>query len=99
VPLVALALVSWRDHLVWAGAEAVNFVAVWLVIAATTVPDRGLPNGWYATFSMIRVAAVAWLAGAVWLRARRRWGPAAGEPDDLAGVMTEAPDRLIVRFS
>jgi uncharacterized membrane protein len=99
VPLVALALVSWRDHLIWAGAEAVNFVAVWLVIAATTVPDRGLPNGWYAVFSMLRVTAVAWLATVVWLRARRRWGRSAEEADDLAGAMTDAPDRLIVRFS
>ncbi|HEU5143875.1 MAG TPA: hypothetical protein VFT81_01760, partial [Dermatophilaceae bacterium] len=92
-------LVSWRDHLIWAGSEAVNFVAVWLVIAATSVPDRGLPNGWYAVFSMLRVAAVAWLVAVVWLRARRRWGRTPEEADDLAGVMTNAPDRLIVRFS
>lgn len=99
VPLVALAALPWRDHLIWATTEAVNFVAVWLVIAATTVPDRGLPNGWYGFFVLARVAAVAWLVVAVWLRARARWGDAGDEPDDLAGEMAGAPDRLLVRFS
>lgn len=107
VPLVALAMVQWRDHLIWAGAEAINFVAVWLVIAAVSVPDRGMPNGWYGFLSMLRVAAVLWLGVVVWLRARERWG-GAGDPagpleihetDELAGVLTGAPDRLIVRFS
>lgn len=104
VPLVALAMVQWRDHLIWAGAEAVNFVAVWLVIAAVSVPDRGLPNGWYGVLSMLRVAAVVWLAVVVWLRARERWGGVGDgdevmETDQLAGVMAGASDRLIVRFS
>jgi uncharacterized membrane protein len=114
VPLVALAMVSWRDHLIWAGAEAINFVAVWLAIAAVSVPDRGLPNGWYGFLSMLRVAAVGWLVVVVWLRARERWGGAAvgdeqaegvptglpaDEPDELAGVMAGAADRVIVRFS
>lgn len=101
VPLVALAALQWRDHLVWATAEAVNFVAVWLAIAAVTVADRGLPNGWYGFLSMVRVAAVAWLVVVAWLRARGRARAAeeAPEPDDLAGVLTGAPDRLIVRFS
>lgn len=104
VPLVALSLVQWRDHLIWAGAEAINFVAVWLVIAAVSVPDRGMPNGWYGFLSMVRVAAVGWLVVVVWLRARERWGGADDgvqpvEPDELAGVMSGAPDRLLVRFS
>ena len=55
------------------GAEALNFIAVWLTIAATTVPDRGLPPAWYSFFSMLRVVAVLWLAAVVWLRARERW--------------------------
>ena len=105
LPLVALAALPWRDHLVWAGAEAVNFVAVWLAIAATSVPDRGLPDGWYAVALVLRVCAVGWLATSVWLRARRR--PAvtgegdgqAVEVDDAAGVMTGARDRVLVRFA
>lgn len=107
IPLVAWCFVQWRDHLIWAGAEALNFVAVWLVIAATKVPDRGLPNGWYAFFSMLRVIAVLWLVAMVWLRARERWVPSARgrrkrsgpELDDLAGPMTDAEDRVIVRFT
>jgi uncharacterized membrane protein len=102
VPLVALAAVQWRDHLIWAGTEAVNFVTVWLVIAATTVPDRGLPSSWYATFAMIRVVAVLWLVASVWLRARDRFGSlpgATGEPDDLAGPMAGAEDAVLVRFA
>ena len=105
VPLVAWCALQWRDHLIWAGAEALNFVAVWLTIAATTVPDRGLPAPWYAFFSMLRVVAVLWLAAVVWLRARERWGRAATvdegmpEVDDLAGPMAGADDRVIVRFS
>jgi hypothetical protein len=99
VPLIAWCAVQWRDHLIWAGAEALNFVAVWLTIAATTVPDRGLPAPWYAFFSMLRVVAVLWLVAVVWLRARGRWGRGTSETDDLAGPMSGAPDRLLVRFS
>jgi uncharacterized membrane protein len=99
LPLVAWCALQWRDHLIWAGAEALNFVAVWLTIAATTVPDRGLPAPWYAFFSMLRVVAVLWLVAVVWLRARERWGRRTVETDDLAGPMSGAEDRLIVRFS
>ena len=99
VPLVAWCALQWRDHLIWAGAEALNFVAVWLTIAATTVPDRGMPPAWYAFFSMLRVVAVLWLVAVVWLRARERWGRSGPDPDDLAGRMTDEDDRLIVRFS
>jgi hypothetical protein len=35
----------------------------------------------------------------VWLRARDRWSRSSAEPDDLAGPMSGAEDRLIVRFS
>ncbi|WP_344061289.1 hypothetical protein [Terrabacter lapilli] len=105
LPLIAWCAIQWRDHLIWAGAEALNFVAVWLTIAATTVPDRGLPAPWYAFFSMLRVVAVLWLVAVVWLRARERRGGGgadghgAGEVDDLAGPLAGAEDGLIVRFS
>jgi hypothetical protein len=48
---------------------------------------------------MLRVVAVLWLVAVVWLWARGRWGRGTLEPDDLAGPMSGAPDRLIVRFS
>lgn len=99
VPLVAWCAMAWRDHLAWAGAEALNFVAVWLTIAATTVPSRGMPPAWYSFFSMLRVVAVLWLAAVVWLRVRRRWGRRRAEHDDLAGPLAGADDRLLVRFS
>jgi uncharacterized membrane protein len=102
VPLVALAAVPWRDHLIWATGEAINFIAVWLVIAATTVPDRGLPGSWYAGFSMLRALAVLWLVVSVWLRVRDRLPSSAerdGEWDDLAGPMSGADDALLVRFA
>jgi hypothetical protein len=108
LPLIAWCALQWRDHLIWAGAETLNFIAVWLTIAATTVPDRGMPPSWYAFFSMLRVVAVLWLVAGVWLRARDRWGRPgrsghagypATEVDDLAGPMSGAEDRLVVRFS
>ena len=114
VPLIAWCALQWRDHLIWAGAEALNFVAVWLNIAGINTPDRGLPAAWYAFFSMLRVVAVLWLVAVVWLRARDRWwpatvvpadvaegadGPQREEADELAGPMTGADDRVLVRFS
>lgn len=102
IPLVAWCALQWRDHLVWAATEAVNFVAVWLVIAATTVPDRGLPSAWYSTFAMLRVVAVLWLVAIVWWGARDRRDGQGGpeqEQDDLAGVMTDAEDRVLVRIT
>jgi hypothetical protein len=102
VPLVAWCALQWRDHLVWAGAEALNFVAVWLTIAATTVPDRGLPAPWYSFFSMLRVVAVLWLVAVVVRRVlERRVDPegADRDGDELAGATAGAGDRVLVRFS
>ena len=105
VPLIAWCALQWRDHLIWAGAETLNFVAVWLTIAATTVPDRGMTPGWYSFFSMLRVVAVLWLVSVVWWRARERWdrpepdSSGLREFDDLAGPLAGAEDRVIVRFS
>jgi uncharacterized membrane protein len=105
LPLVALVGLRWRDHLIWAGAEAAHFVAVWLYIAGLTTPDRGLPGRDYAVFLLARVAAIIYLAVRVWLGAARR-GPVeqsgdwddADETDELAGPMAGAPDRVLVRL-
>lgn len=99
VPLVALCGLAWRDHVVWAGAEALHFGAVWLYLAGVSVPDRGLPTGWYVLFLALRVAAVGWLAVQAWRTARARL-PVAVEPlesDELAGPVRDAPDALVVR--
>lgn len=62
VPLVALSSLPWRDMLVWAGAEALYFPMVWLYIGGLEQPNRGLPLGWYAVFTLLRLAAIAYLA-------------------------------------
>ncbi len=99
VPLVALCGLWWRDHLIWAGAEALHFGAVWLYLAGVSVPDRALPAGWYALFMALRVAGVLWLAVQVWRmgQARPASSQAPEETDELAGPVRDAPDALVVR--
>jgi uncharacterized membrane protein len=101
LPLAALARPRWRDHLVWLGAEATYFVAVWLFIAAATTPDRALPAPWYGAFLLVRVAGLLWLVGVV---VRDMWRPehdpvrVAGDDDPLAGPLAGQDDALVVRF-
>jgi len=71
VPLVALAGLRWRDHLVWAGAEAVHFGAVWLYLGGLQDTNRSLPPGWYALALLLRVGAVVFLAVRAWQYATR----------------------------
>jgi hypothetical protein len=66
VPLVAIAGTRWRDHLWWAGAEALHFVAIWLYVGGLSVPDRALPGGWYGVFLVLRLAAVGYLVWRAW---------------------------------
>ncbi|MFW5470360.1 hypothetical protein ACOCJ4_09975 [Knoellia sp. CPCC 206435] len=66
VPLVALAGLRWRDHLVWALAEAVHLVAVWLHLGGLQDTDRSLPGSWYAVAVLLRVGAVVFLAVRAW---------------------------------
>ena len=84
VPLVALAGVGWRDHLLWAGAEVVHAVAWYAWLAATDDPGRGLPAGWYAAALVLRLLAVGRLGWVVWARAS--WGPAV-----IAGTLERLP--------
>lgn len=72
LPLVALCAVRWRDHLVWAGAEAMHYAMVWLYIGGMSKSDRGLPAPWYAVFLVLRVAAVLYLVWRVWHTAAQR---------------------------
>jgi uncharacterized membrane protein len=66
VPLVALAGLRWRDHLVWALAEGIHFVAVWLYLAGLQDANRSVPASWYAVALLLRVAAVVHLAVRAW---------------------------------
>jgi uncharacterized membrane protein len=62
LPLIALAGLRWRDHLIWATTELAYFVGVWLYIAAASEPNRGLPTGFYLALLLARCAGIAWLA-------------------------------------
>ena len=42
LPLVALAGLRWRDHLVWATGELLYFVAIWLYLGGTSDAARAL---------------------------------------------------------
>lgn len=100
VPLVALCGLRWRDHLVWAGCEALHFGAVWLVIARDSVPERGLPDGWYAVAVAARLAGVLWLGRQVVRQARDR-APALLDPeeaDPIAGPVAGAHDALVAKI-
>lgn len=101
LPLAALARPRWRDHLVWAGAEATYFVAVWLFIAAASTPDRALPGPWYGAFLLVRVAGLVWVVAFV---VRDMWRPerdpvrSTGAGDPLEGPFAGEDDALVVRF-
>jgi uncharacterized membrane protein len=86
VPLVALCGLRWRDHLIWATAEALHFVAVWLYVGGLSRPERGLPPGWYAVFLVLRVASVAYLVVRVWHTAARR--------QEVAEVLSEPAESV-----
>ena len=111
VPFVALVGLAWRDHLIWAATEALHFEAVWLYLAAVSVPDRGLPAGWYGLFLVLRILGVLWLVRRTWVIGRAR-APVRDdegnlvdeihgdeETDELAGPLRGAPDQLVVRFA
>lgn len=66
LPIAAMAGMRWRDHLIWAGAEALHFMAVWLYVGAQTTPNRALPGAWYVVFLLIRTAGITWLVTRVW---------------------------------
>lgn len=72
VPLVALAGLRWRDHLVWAGGEVLYFVAIWLYLGGQSDPSRGLPLPWLMAFSVLRLGGIGWLVVAAWRQAVRR---------------------------
>jgi uncharacterized membrane protein len=86
LPLVALCGLRWRDHLLWAGAETLHFLAVWLYVGGLSKPDRGLPPGWYAVFLTLRLLAVGYLVWRVWYTAAER----AEAPDAAADPAADA---------
>lgn len=61
LPLLALSARPWWEHLVWAGVEALHFLATWLHIAFSSDPGRGLPPETYALVVVLRAAAWTWI--------------------------------------
>ncbi|WP_068398882.1 hypothetical protein, partial [Kribbia dieselivorans] len=76
LPLIALAGVTWRDHLIWAAVEAVHFVIIWIYIAGMNTPERGIPGQWYAWLLVARFVMWVALAGVVMWRAETEAGGA-----------------------
>ena len=67
VPFVALTGIRWRDHLLWAGAEALHAAALFGHLLERTDPAKGLPAGWYSVALLLRLAAVGWVARQAWV--------------------------------
>nr|WP_281373100.1 glycosyltransferase 87 family protein [Kineococcus aurantiacus] len=103
LPLAVLAVPRWRDHLLWWGAEAAYFAAVWLYIAGQTNTDRALPPELYALLLLVRLAAVAWLVVCVVRDVRRPADDPVRATDGLddpsGGDFDRAPDALVVRVA
>ncbi|WP_131106312.1 glycosyltransferase 87 family protein [Ornithinimicrobium sufpigmenti] len=66
LPLLALSARPWWEHLVWALAEALHFLATWLHIAYSSDPGRGLPPETYALVVLLRAAAWSWILWRIW---------------------------------
>jgi hypothetical protein len=105
LPLIALAGLRWRDHLVWATTELAYFVGVWLYIGASSDANKGLPAGAYLVLLLARLAGIVWLIAAS-VRAMRDPMvdpvriPLDGSPgtdDPLGGALDGASDALVVR--
>lgn len=84
VPLVAMAGLRWRDHLLWALAEGVHFVAIWLYLSGLQNASRSLPPSWYAVALLLRVAAVGFLAVRAWQVATEPAATDDGDPLDAS---------------
>ncbi len=66
LPFLALSVLPWRDHLVWAAAEIVHFEAVWLYIGFGADPGRGLPGDAYSVAIAARIVAWCYVLIRVW---------------------------------
>ena len=71
-PLAVIALTSKKDlhaFWIWQAAETLYHVAIWQHLALFTGAHFGLQQGGYATISLIRIAATAYLAATLVKRA------------------------------
>ncbi|WP_441189049.1 glycosyltransferase 87 family protein [Ornithinimicrobium panacihumi] len=92
LPFLALSGRRWWEHLVWAGAETLHFVATWLHIAFASDAGRGLPPEAYALVILLRVAAWVWLLWRIWEEpARPRAQGLVSRPSALAPAPAGPP--------
>jgi uncharacterized membrane protein len=107
LPLVALAALRWRDTLIWATTEAVYFVAVWLYIAFSSDPNKGLPPTFYLILLLARLSGIGLLmvqSVRAMIDPRRdpvRMPPdgAPGVDDPTGGELEGVPDALVLRMA
>jgi uncharacterized membrane protein len=85
LPLVALALPRWREHLGWFVGEAAYFVCVWLYAASISTPTRGMPGRGYVWVLIVRLVLVGGLVLITW---REAWRP------ELDPVRNPDPDAI-----
>lgn len=99
LPLVALAGMRWRDHLTWAACEVTYFVGVWLYLGGMSDPAKGMPLGWFAVFTGIRLLGLGYLLVVTWRAAMNPGRQELPDTDDVAGPLTGAPDRVVVTIT
>jgi uncharacterized membrane protein len=98
VAIFPLARPRWRDLLIWQGAEALYFVAIWWHLEGISYPNQAVVPEWThngATF--LRIAATLWVCGLIVRDALRpEHDPirADGSDDPAGGVLDGAPDVL-----
>lgn len=71
IPLIALSMIGWRDHLIWVAVEILHFIAVWLHIGFSDDPGRGLPPEAYALAVLARACAWIYLGWRIWAISER----------------------------
>ncbi|WP_168582829.1 hypothetical protein [Gephyromycinifex aptenodytis] len=107
LPLVALAGLRWRDHLVWVTTEGMYFVVLWLYLGGRDQAQPSMSGAWFGLFLLLRILGVLWLAFAAARAALERPARAKGrlrvsaeadEPDEVAGPMTGEPDAIVVSY-
>jgi len=85
----------------------VYFVGVWLYIAGTSAPTRGLPPGFYLLLLLARLGGIVWLGVQAYRAAldpeldpvRTPADDAPGEDDPTGGPYRDTEDRLVVELA
>lgn len=66
LPLLALAAMRWREHLVWAGVEVTYFVMTMVYAASGSDASHNLAPAMYVVFALVRLVAYAAIAWVSW---------------------------------